>query len=369
MWTESTRSGVRYVERYTDPLTNQQKKVSVSFDKDTKRNQKEAYYLLQAKIEELTELYSDDVRFGVLCERYLDQYTDSRKESSKRTATAQIKCLLDVLGSYSTMSKLSARYVKKEIAAYKTTKINKNALIKRFKAVIRWGFKNDYVEDVTFLDKIDLYDVRTEKRSIEDKYLDHEQIFDFLSGTDDRKLVSIWEFLILTGMRCGEFLALDKSDVDLENRTISITKTYDYVEKTLTSTKNQSSNREIYIQDELVPVIHTINSCVAVEKLRSGHRSEAFCPDQDGSRYTYQKIMTRFRATRKRAALPEIITIHALRHTHASLLAESGMPYEEIAQRLGHKNDKITREIYIHITDKRKAEMNKHLDKISLISS
>ncbi len=52
MWSESTKNGkIRYVERYEDFLTGRQKKVSVVFDKDTARNQKEALKELQQRIE------------------------------------------------------------------------------------------------------------------------------------------------------------------------------------------------------------------------------------------------------------------------------------------------------------------------------
>ena len=46
------------------------------------------------------------------------------------------------------------------------------------------------------------------------------------------------------------------------------------------------------------------------------------------------------------------ITAHTLRHTHASMLLASGVNIETIARRLGHENSKVTREIYLHVTEK-----------------
>ena len=57
----------------------------------------------------------------------------------------------------------------------------------------------------------------------------------------------------------------------------------------------------------------------------------------------------------KNADIP-VITIHGLRHTHASLLAEAGIPLEVIQDRLGHKEDKTTMMIYLHVTE----NMKKH---------
>jgi integrase len=50
------------------------------------------------------------------------------------------------------------------------------------------------------------------------------------------------------------------------------------------------------------------------------------------------------------------ITIHGLRHTHASLMLESGSTIKDIQERLGHASVEITSNLYIHITETRKDE-------------
>jgi integrase len=45
----------------------------------------------------------------------------------------------------------------------------------------------------------------------------------------------------------------------------------------------------------------------------------------------------------------KVISPHAFRHTHASLLLQSGVPVKEVSERLGHKDVKITLEIYTHV--------------------
>ncbi len=51
-----------------------------------------------------------------------------------------------------------------------------------------------------------------------------------------------------------------------------------------------------------------------------------------------------------------------LRHTHASLLADADVPLIMIQERLGHSNDKITRKIYLHITENKKIDTAKHFE-------
>ncbi|MCJ1968694.1 tyrosine-type recombinase/integrase [Lactococcus piscium] len=48
--------------------------------------------------------------------------------------------------------------------------------------------------------------------------------------------------------------------------------------------------------------------------------------------------------------------IHIVRHTHISKLAEIGVPLHIIQRRVGHASEKITREIYLHITNKMKSD-------------
>jgi integrase len=58
----------------------------------------------------------------------------------------------------------------------------------------------------------------------------------------------------------------------------------------------------------------------------------------------------------KIAGINESFTLHSLRHTHTFLLAEAGVSREVIMQRLGHKNDETTRNVYLHVTQFQKKE-------------
>lgn len=50
------------------------------------------------------------------------------------------------------------------------------------------------------------------------------------------------------------------------------------------------------------------------------------------------------------------ITIHGLRHTHASLLFEAGASIKEVQERLGHSDIQMTMNIYTHVTDQVKEQ-------------
>ncbi|GJM72946.1 hypothetical protein HMSSN036_51620 [Paenibacillus macerans] len=62
----------------------------------------------------------------------------------------------------------------------------------------------------------------------------------------------------------------------------------------------------------------------------------------------------------KRAGLSEELTPHKLRHTYTSLMAEAGVELPDIQRQLGHANDRITTQIYLHVTKaKRKTNIQK----------
>lgn len=64
------------------------------------------------------------------------------------------------------------------------------------------------------------------------------------------------------------------------------------------------------------------------------------------------------------SGLDQSLTPHSLRHTHTSLLAEAGASLEEIMERLGHRDDETTRNVYLHITKTRKKEVSQKFSEL-----
>jgi integrase len=69
-----------------------------------------------------------------------------------------------------------------------------------------------------------------------------------------------------------------------------------------------------------------------------------------------KKIENRMRRLLKMAELNPELTPHSLRHTHTSLLAEAGVSLPQIMERLGHKNEDTTKNVYLHVTKEMKKE-------------
>jgi integrase len=69
-----------------------------------------------------------------------------------------------------------------------------------------------------------------------------------------------------------------------------------------------------------------------------------------------KKVENRMRRLLKLAELNPELTPHSLRHTHTSLLAEAGVSLPQIMERLGHKDEDTTKNVYLHVTEEMKKE-------------
>ncbi|EDE2230739.1 tyrosine-type recombinase/integrase, partial [Listeria monocytogenes] len=152
-----------------------------------------------------------------------------------------------------------------------------------------------------------------------------------------------WDWFILliikTGLRFSEALALTPSDFDFSTQKISINKTWDYkmVTGSFQPTKNESSNRKIQIDWQLAMQFPQLIKMKDSDK-----------PIFVKSRVFNSTINNRLKVLCQNANIPTI-TIHSLRHTHASLLLFAGVSIASVANRLGHSSMTTTQETYLHI--------------------
>lgn len=173
------------------------------------------------------------------------------------------------------------------------------------------------------------------------KYLSQFELHSLLANLDLNSGIN-WDWLILliakTGMRFSEALAITPDDFDLSHQTLSINKTWDYKGKGgFLPTKNQSSVRKIQIDWQTVVQFS--------ELIKNKPESEALFANMTVYNSTVNDALKR---CCKRAQIP-IITIHGLRHTHASLLLFAGVSIASVAKRLGHASMTTTQKIYLHI--------------------
>lgn len=364
-WVEETGSGkLRLCCRYDDELTGKVKKVSVSLPKNTKKAIGEAENKLREKIlkadkqderakltlSELVELYKQD----------MNKNPDITEGTRKRNEYA-CKALVRIIGGDILIGQIHRVDILGKLTKTGESAKTKNNRLKRFRALIHWAYQHGYIENIQFLERLKDFKTIPHKLEIADKYLEKSEYQRICKAITKEHHRLLFRFLVMTGCRTGEALALEKSDIDIENMVIHINKSYDSAHKTLTHAKTVCSIRDIHIQSELLELLRQVEIFNKRQELRTGVKSTHLFHKDNGERRTYFS----FRKHLQKKALAEIgrdITPHALRHTCASLMFEAGFSVEQVQRRLGHENSEITRQVYIHVTDALRKKENEQMD-------
>lgn len=368
MWTEPTKSGkVKFVERYTDPMTLKDKKVSVVLDKDTTRNRKLALQMLNDKIEKkLADVMPQEQNLTLrkLADIYLEYQKVHVKLSTYKRNFHAYNVMCKILGENTLVKSLTAGYIRGKFEGQKPSTVNER--LTRLKAMLRWGYANDYVADIRFLDKLKPMTDEERKKRLENKYLEPEDLAALIDGMELPHWHLLTEFLSLSGLRIGEAVALEMSDIDFDEKVIHVTKTRDLNNDIVTTPKTYSSARDVIMQKELEDVCRKIRLYTLSEKVKYGYPIKLFMCDINGdyfSYYAYNKYLKKTSIT----IIGRSITPHVLRHTHTSLMAAAGVPLETISRRLGHEDSDITRQIYLHVTKKLKERDREQIKDVKLL--
>jgi integrase len=85
---------------------------------------------------------------------------------------------------------------------------------------------------------------------------------------------------------------------------------------------------------------------------------------QHGYPFVIKTVQNRMARLLRIAGLNPELTPHSLRHTHTSLLAEAGVSLEQIMDRLGHTDDQITKNVYLHVTKDMKKEASQKFSEL-----
>ena len=188
------------------------------------------------------------------------------------------------------------------------------------------------------------------------KHFDNHELKKFLDYLDSLNLNkfryyyenTLYKFLLATGCRINEALALSWSDIDLDNAVVHITKTLNYKQET-NSPKSKSSLRDIDIDQATVSMLKQYRLRQTKEAWKIGKSESIVFSDFIHEFPNNRTLQTRLRTHFKRANVTNI-GFHGFRHTHASLLLNSGIPYKELQHRLGHSTLSMTMDIYSHLS-------------------
>ena len=151
---------------------------------------------------------------------------------------------------------------------------------------------------------------------------------------------AVWSTAFYAGLRRGELLALQWEDVDLEERLIRVTRSWDPLDGFVTPKSRAGSRR--------VPLIGTLRTCLVEHRLRQGSGGQGFVFGSTTEPLNPAALSWRSQRAWKRAGLTPI-TLHECRHTYASFMIAAGVNMKALCTYMGHTSITTTLDRYGHL--------------------
>lgn len=295
------------------------------------------------------------MKFKEVYEEWIQQYENTVKHSTFYYAKHNIELnILPLIGDYF-VDKITLRDC--QTAINKIFKTNPASISHYYSYMFRIL---DYARRLGIIDTNPMNDVikpkyRGKSKTNTRKFYSRDELNQFLDTAKKApiKLYAFFRLLACSGMRIGEQLALTWNDVSFITNAISINKTTAHIEKgaqTIQSTKTKASNRVISIDKETMSILKKWKA--EQSKLIGTQQNHQLVFSNRKNKTIADSVVRKWCIAICKASGLKPIKLHGFRHTHASLLLESGMPIKEVQARLGHSNVDTTLNIYAHVTRK-----------------
>lgn len=175
----------------------------------------------------------------------------------------------------------------------------------------------------------------------------------FLEHVRDDRLFALWRLAATTGMRRGELLGLRWADVNLDAHRVSVRQTLTVVdgEVAFGEPKTRRGKRNIALDADTAQALRGWKVRQDEERATFGtaiRRTGLVFTQHDGSLINPNLVSAWFAREAARAEVPPI-RFHDLRHTHASLALQAGIPAKVVSERLGHATVAFTLDVYSHV--------------------
>ena len=203
---------------------------------------------------------------------------------------------------------------------------------------------------------------RVDDKAKKAEYIPRDKIKPFLGRVKKRNIYHYYLFRLIleTGLRVGEACALTYQDINRDDNSIQVTKSYDQKRDKLGPTKNKH-HRTVYISKNLSVELFKLLQIHNANKITMGedyHNQYNFIfVDAFGKPISRSSVHNTMMYCSEKVLGPKNkMSVHKLRHTHATLLLESNIPMKVIQERLGHQSMEMTEKVYAHVTPSLKKE-------------
>lgn len=339
----------------------------------TKKEAQLAMARLQTHIDQEGLHENKLVTFSDAYKLWFEQYRHTVKESTEATTKRLITDhILPYFGKVD-LAKLKPAYCQKIINQWFNDGLKSYIKYKNYASkIIDYMISLDEMKRNPF-DNIIIPKRRyTEQAKVKYFYSKPEltRLFKGLEDMDDLKPFMFFWLLTYTGMRKGEAIALQWSDIDFENGTISIQRTMTRGENNrviVLTPKTATSKRVIDIDPQTIKYLKKWHLAQSKSLMFWGvpvnKDHQLVFTSRVGKMITDSKPRVWLRAVldhiNKNVAFGDElkpIRVHGFRHTHASLLFQAGVDIKDVSERLGHRNIQTTLDVYTHVTEKQKKD-------------
>ena len=183
------------------------------------------------------------------------------------------------------------------------------------------------------------------KEKPEMKILPQEKLRAYLAAAEEHGVLPMFYLELTTGLRRGELTALLWTDLDVEKRTLTVSRSAGQLkgEVRVTQPKTANSVRTICLPKETVDLL-------VQEHARHPSSPVMFPSPVTGQMYSPDSMGRLHKTLLKKAGITESIPFHGLRHTFATLAIQQGVDVKTVSGILGHYSAGFTLDTYAHVT-------------------
>lgn len=276
MWCRKQPNGrYKYTESYKDPITGKRKEVSVTLRGDSKLYQGQAQGLLYEKIKQKTDPlnFYKAMPFEVVANEWLKDSNIGITSGTHLNHEQQVKRILKFLPEGILLRAIDVNQLKEFNQRLISNRYARGTIvstIRQFQRIMSFAWDKKYIaysREIDHYKLIHMSVTEEEVQKIRSKFLEHEELRECLQQlyAINKRIALLCEFLVRTGLRIGEALALREKDYfksTADDGTIkariNVNGTINYQTKERTPTKTIAGVRDVALDNEAVNILDSI---------------------------------------------------------------------------------------------------------------
>ena len=355
---------VRYFKKYYNEKELKWKQVTVTMPSKSRVVQAEAWRILAQKIDciNVTKI-KRNVHFDVA---YAEWQIIRQSELKSPTFFNEKKVLKDFKQLFKgsnlvniNSDNLQVFFTKKKLCPQSMANL-KSKVNRFFEFALKRGYITENPMSGVVLPKRNMNEERLQQEMKE--YLTYDELPQMLNLIKNERVALCLEFLFLSGLRVGELMAMMYEKYNRDSEELNVHHTLNYTghsvhERVLQTPKTYHSYRTIDLDNRCIEILEFFESNKTDPRfIFTSENGKIISRDRLNNAFTgaCAKILN--------LSLKESPTVHSLRHSHVSFLAELGVPIKTCIERMGHADEKMIIRIYCHVTPKMKVDLKQRIN-------